>query len=104
MKLKISEDAYDDITSIFEYTIDTWGVSQATKYRRELLNKLKSLERNPYIGVKKAIGKESIYRLYIHKHTALYRIEDSLIFVIRIMHQSKDIEQVFGKSEPTSKT
>ena len=93
----LSELARQDIVSIRDYTLDTWGHEQVEKYLSQLEQRLEWLAENPKSGKKREDVKEG-YRSYPEGcHVVFYRISEDGIEVIGLIHQSEDIEQHFSE-------
>ncbi len=93
----LSKLARQDIISIRDYTMDTWGQEQVSKYLSQLEQRFEWLAENEKSGKKRDEVKEG-YRSYPEgRHVIFYLIRESGIEVISILHQSEDIEEHFGK-------
>ena len=85
--------ARKDMIEIGHYTAEKWGKRQRDKYLKQLDDAFKFLARKPEIGK----GAESIkpgYKKFCQgSHIIFYRSgNDSKIVVIRILHNSMDVE------------
>ena len=93
----LSELAQQDIISIRDYTMDTWGQEQVSKYLSQLEQRFEWLAENPQLGKKRDDVKEG-YRSYPEgRHVIFYRITEGGVEVIGVPHQSEDIEHHFSK-------
>ena len=93
----LSKLARQDIISIHDYTMDTWGQEQASKYLSQLEQRFEWLTENEESGKKRDEVKDG-YRSYPEeRHVIFYRITESRIEIISVLHQSEDIEEHFGK-------
>ncbi|MFD2603758.1 type II toxin-antitoxin system RelE/ParE family toxin [Flavobacterium suzhouense] len=88
--------ALDDLTEIWEYTIDEWSEKQADRYYSLLIDSCTELAENPYLG---KLYNEISHNLYGHKsaeHIIFYFIIDSQeIEIVRILHGRMDLNRKF---------
>ncbi len=93
----LSELARQDIISIRDYTMDTWGQEQASKYLSQLEQRFEWLAENPRSGKKRGDVKEGYQSYPEGRHVIFYRITEDGIEVIGVPHQSEDIEHHLSK-------
>ena len=93
----LSDLARQDIISIRDYTMDTWGPEQVTKYLSQLEQRFEWLSENPESGKKREDVKEGYRSCPEGCHVIFYRIAEGGIEFIGVLHQSEDIEQHFSK-------
>ncbi|HDH05621.1 MAG TPA: type II toxin-antitoxin system RelE/ParE family toxin [Nitrospirae bacterium] len=93
----LSELARQDIISIRDYTMETWGQEQVSKYLSQLERRFEWLAENPQSGKKRSDVKEGYQSYPEGRHVIFYRITEDGIEVIGIPHQSEDIEHHFSK-------
>jgi len=97
MNYKLSKLALEDIDSIWEYTVKNWSIKQAEKYYKSIFDAIKFICQNPDIGKSISEVKETHKRRNIGSHMILYKLQNDVIFVDRILHQSMDIETQLGE-------
>ena len=86
MRVKKTRRADDDLRSIFRYTLDTWGESQAEAYRQELDRVFALIGEQPRIG-RPYKGRT---RQFVHgKHLILYRVARDVVIIGRILHGAR---------------
>lgn len=89
----INPKAEIDLENIFIYSIENWGLAQATKYRYEFEDAFNDIQENPMIGFAIDEVREN-YRLYHFKrHLVIYRVSHSAIIVIRVLGDEMDIDR-----------
>ena len=90
----LTDAARKDVIEIGRFTTGTWGKRQRDKYLKQLDDAFKLLGRQPEIGTD-ANDIKPEYRKYNQgSHTIFYRAgTDSNIVVIRILHNSMDVER-----------
>lgn len=89
----LSSKADDDIDDIVDYTLETWGESQAHIYVVELYQFLQTLADNPNLG-RSASEFSALLRRYNYKaHTIFYEPTKKGILVVRILGQVRDFKR-----------
>jgi toxin ParE1/3/4 len=85
--LKLSERAQLDFRDILSYTLQTWGEEQLVKYRDLIASAFTAILKKPEIGRSDIVP----YRRYTAgQHCIFYRIEDTTIIIVRILHRRSD--------------
>lgn len=80
--------AQRDIDDILAYTIENWGEEQLEKYKIMLDTALKNIEQNPKIGKPGLLS--GLRGFPAGSHVIFYRIDDTSISVIRVLHGHMD--------------
>ena len=94
---ELSEEADFDLDEIFDYTEKEHGFNQAVIYLTNLDAIFQSLVANPHIGRARNEIKKELYSIDEQEHIIFYRIIDSYIRVVRVLHGRKDIPKLFKK-------
>lgn len=94
---KLSQEADIDLDEIFDYSEDAHGFNQAVEYLSELETVFNALVLNPEIGRKRSEIKRDLYSISEQSHTIFYRIRDTHIRIVRVLHGKKDIPKHFEK-------
>jgi toxin ParE1/3/4 len=99
MKYSISIEAAADLENIWLYTMDYWSQEQADNYYHLLLNTIEFLAEHPESGKDVGYIRQGYFRKRVKSHFIFYRINRSLdvLEVIRILHQSMDVENRLGR-------
>ena len=87
---QLSRKAKSGLRSIADFTIQRFGIRQARKYRDLLSVHFGALARNPMLGREVGWLVSGLHRSEIGSHVVFYRVEESRIFVVRILHESMD--------------
>lgn len=87
--------AAEDLREIGRYTKQTWGNTQARRYREELELALKKLSMLPRIGLERNEIAPEVRSFTVVSHTAFYLPRQDGITVLRLLHPSMDIECAF---------
>ncbi len=93
--LNISQDAYDDLTDIQQYTLETFGESQLIKYESLLNEALLLISSNPEIGHSRPDIPNEYLAWPVGEHIFIYRIEDAIIYLVRVLHNRMDFRFQF---------
>ena len=92
MKLVLSPAAILDLQAIAEYTLQTWGVDQESRYLKGLWKRLEEIQAQPEIHKLRqdlTIGcRSSRYQ----KHVIFFAVQADTVQVIRILHGAMDFE------------
>ena len=99
-KYNLPLQAEENIKEIWNYTVDRWGESQATKYGEELEHRFEWLAENAHLGKERDEVKQGYLSYFQGKHTIFYRVSEEGIEIIGIPHQSEDVEQQFEIDNP----
>lgn len=91
-ELKLSQEAYDDLVHIQNYTFTKFGSEQWESYKTIFDTAFLTLIENPHIGHEKEALPQPYRALLIGHHLAVYRIEENTIFIVRIIHQRMSIQ------------
>ncbi|GAB3699046.1 type II toxin-antitoxin system RelE/ParE family toxin [Mariniluteicoccus flavus] len=82
-----------DLSSIWDFTEERWGISQAEKYIREIQAAVERVADDPDRGRFREDVREG-YRSYaIGSHVVFYLWRASHIEVVRILHQRMDFDR-----------
>lgn len=89
----VTSAARDDMVKIGRFTGERWSKQQRNTYLKQLDTAFKLLAQQPEIG-KDASAIKPGYRKFVQgSHIIFYRTStDSKILVIRVLHQSMDVD------------
>ncbi len=93
---RLSPEAKKDLLVIRAYTRDKWGNQQAQKYIDALEKKCEELAQSPNMGRERPEIKSGYRSLPEGKHVIFYRVGNSGIDILRILHGRMDIEHRMG--------
>ena len=93
-KYHLTNKAVEDLSNIWEYTVDTWSERQADDYYNMLIASFQKITENPRLfGLKYEEIAEGLYGYRANNHIILYRIRAYRdILVIRILHRRMDLK------------
>jgi toxin ParE1/3/4 len=94
MQYIISKSAEADMETIWVYSGEKWSVEQADRYFALIMDAIKYIAQYPESGIDYSFIRKGYYRAKVKSHFIFYRInkKSNLLEVIRILHQSMDIE------------
>ena len=92
-KLNISAPARRDLRLVGEYTLREWGAVQKKKYLGQIKNGFKLISENPGVGKSRDEIDKGLISLAVQKHIVFYRQTKKQLLVIRILHESMDLDQ-----------
>lgn len=89
-KYTLSPQAQSNLKDIRAYTLKHFGKQQTTTYLKMLQKHMKDLAASPTRGKERDELKAGYYSSFIGSHTIYYRIADTHIEVIDVLHQSME--------------
>ena len=94
MKYKISKEAQNDLEKIWLYTFETWSIEQADRYYDLIFDEIEFIAEHPNSGIDYNHIRKGYLRSKVKSHFIFYKInrKESLVEIIRILHQQMDIE------------
>jgi toxin ParE1/3/4 len=91
----LSEAADKDLEDIFDFTTDHFGFDQAEKYLLEIEEVFQILVSHPESGKTRNEIKEGLYSFIKDKHVIFYRTLQNCIYIVRVLHGSRDLPNYF---------
>lgn len=92
-KVILRQVAINDLTDIWDYTVQEWSANQADKYFETIKIACKEIGENPTIGKYYPEIDEKLLGLKRGKHIIFYYIiSENEIEVIRILHERMDLK------------
>lgn len=92
-KVVLRQEAINDLTDIWNYTVQEWSESQADKYYEAIKYACKEIGENPSIGRNYTEISRHLLGLNSGKHIIFYhQISEDEIEVIRILHERMDLK------------
>lgn len=94
-KYTLSNKAVDDLSSIWEYTFNTWSTQQADTYYQYLIDTCRALADKEIEGRPYDFADLSVLGYRANRHIVFYyRIENEELIVLRILHTRMDLRQI----------
>ena len=92
-KFELTNKAVEDLSGIWEYTIDKWSEKQADSYYSLLIDSCQEIADNPRLGKYYEGIKNNLLGLKTSRHIIFYRIrKDKPIEITRILHEQMDLK------------
>ncbi len=90
---ELTNKAVEDLTGIWEYTIEKWSEQQADKYYNLLLDSCRDIANNPELGKNYDGITEDLFGLKTNRHIIFYRQRiNQPIEITRILHERMDLK------------
>jgi toxin ParE1/3/4 len=89
-KFVLSPQAQKSLKQIQRYTFENYGKQQTSLYLNGLRKRMQQLAESPFDGKPRSEIKTDYYSYYEGRHTIYYRIRDTHIDIIDILHQSME--------------
>ena len=89
----LTNEAVQDLSNIWLYTVDTWSEEQADKYYEMLLTTCSNIAGNPNVGKNYNKITKDLFGFPANRHIIFYRIiSQSQIEITRILHEQMDLK------------
>ena len=92
MTLTFSPAAIADIGAIWDYTTLTWGMDQADRYVDDIRATCIALAGGDRVG-RKVDVRDGYLKYPVGRHLIFFRQDGPHLIVIRVLHQSMDVER-----------
>lgn len=87
------QEAIDDLTDIWHYTIEKWSENQAEMYYEAIKQACNAIEKNPTIGRSYTEISKHLLGFKSGKHIIFYyQTAEDEIDIIRILHERMDLK------------
>jgi len=95
-KFHLSNEAVDDLDSIWMYTLETWSEKQADFYYHELLKGCQDIANRPiYLDKEYKEIMPGLYAHHLYKHLIFYILVEDGVEILRILHERMDFGKYF---------
>jgi toxin ParE1/3/4 len=88
----ISKKAIADLEDIWLYTVDKWSIEQADRYYSLIFDEIKYICNNASAGKSMEHIREKYRASKVKSNLIFYRVINSKVEIIRILHEIMDIE------------
>jgi len=89
-KFILSPEALKSLEQISSYTLENYGQQQKKTYLRMLRDRMHLAAKNPDKGKERSDIKEGYHSIRAEKHHIYYRVRDTHIEIIDVLHQSME--------------
>ena len=92
----LSPQAQQSLVQISQYTLDSFGERQKKSYLKMLRDRMRAAAKSPEKGKERGDIKPGYYSIQAERHHIYYRIRDTHIEVIDVLHQSMEPKTHIG--------
>jgi len=89
-KLSVTPKAESDLTGIWLYTCEQWGIDQADNYLDQLEAGMQQLLDHSSLGASYTHVFPGYRRLQIEHHAVFYKVMEPEILIVRVLHEDMD--------------
>ena len=86
----LSQQAKKSLVQISQYTYENFGQRQATTYLKKLRERMREVAIDPKKGKDRSDIKTGYYSIQAEKHHIYYRLQNTHIEIIDVLHQSME--------------
>ena len=97
--LALSDEAYDDLVNIQNYTYGRYGENQWQEYGADLDKDMTHILKNPLSGHTRNDLPDGYQAWIVREHVMIYRVEDKIIYLVRVLHSKMNFTFQFSKNK-----
>tara|TARA_R110002124_G_scaffold283215_1_gene458969 strand:- start:2786 stop:3085 length:300 start_codon:yes stop_codon:yes gene_type:complete len=91
---KLTNKAVEDLSKIWDYTLDIWSEKQADKYYDGLISNCQEIAENPDLGKNYEGISERLLGMKANQHIIFYRtVNENYVEITRILHERMDLKK-----------
>jgi len=91
-RLRLTQEARDDLRHLLRYSLQTWGRPRRDAYRILIDRAFRELANDPELGRSRDEVSLGLRSFPVGQHIVYYRVRDDVLIVSRITHRRQDIE------------
>lgn len=95
--LELSEEAYNDLIDIQNYTYAQHGENQWKSYSCDLDDGMAHIIAYPFSGHQRGDVPKGYLTWKVRKHVMIYRIKGTTVYLVRVLHGKMDFRLRFSK-------
>ena len=88
---ELSQEADNDLSEMYDFTIEKFGTDQAIKYLSELEELFYVICTNPHTGRTRNEIRKGLRSSSYVSHVVFYRVIEKRIRIVRVLHATRDI-------------
>ena len=92
MEFVFSKKALSDLEQFWLYSAERWGVSQADRYYKLILEEINYTCKNIHSGKSMDHIRKGYRATKVKSHLIFYRVVKNTVEVVRILHEGMDVE------------
>ena len=89
----LSSAAQADLEGIWDYTVRRWGEAQAEDYTRNIQAACEALGNGVLVSRSAEEVRAGYRKVTVGSHVMFFRMQSDVVEIIRILHQSMDVER-----------
>ena len=89
-EIRLTSRAEADLAGIADYTIETFDIEQARRYRDDLEACFLTIAENPRLGRSAEALSAGLRRIEHRSHVVFYLVDERGVLIVRILHSSMD--------------
>jgi toxin ParE1/3/4 len=94
VKYKLTNQAVEDLSKIWDYTFEVWSEKQADKYYEMLILNCQEIAEHPNLGTIYDGITQDLLGIKANRHIIFYRvINNDYVEITRILHERMDLKQ-----------
>jgi toxin ParE1/3/4 len=91
---KLTNKAVEDLSKIWDYTVEVWSEQQADKYYDGLITNCQEIAENPDLGKNYDGISKQLLGMKANRHIIFYRtMNKNYVEITRILHESMDLKK-----------
>jgi len=91
---KLTNEAVDDLSKIWDYTFEVWSEKQADKYYDSLISNCQEIADNPSLGKNYEGISKKLLGIKTNRHIIFYRtLNINFVEITRILHERMDLKK-----------
>lgn len=94
-RLVVSPAAKDDLSSIYQFGLQHWGVTQASNYLEIIKALFWRLTEQPKMGIDREDLSQSMRSFAVETHVVFYRLRSDQVEIVRVLHGRQDPRRRF---------
>ncbi len=89
-RFRLTPKAQDDLSDIWDRTVETWGHEQAERYLRDIQAAVERFAANPSLALRSDDIRPGYRRFRVGQRIVFFRERDEAIEIVRILHGHMD--------------
>jgi toxin ParE1/3/4 len=94
--LELSEEAYDDLINIQNYTYINHGETKWQNYSHDLDKAMSHILNHPFSGHVRDDVPSGYQAWGVNEHVMIYRVENKTVYLVRVLHGKMDFRFQFS--------
>jgi len=91
---KLTNQAVDDLSKIWDYTFEVWSEKQADKYYESLITNCQEIADSPNLGENYDGITKQLLGIKANRHIIFYRtVNENFVEITRILHERMDLKK-----------